>query len=628
MPDAEKLERNKYDVSANSEGSFDDNNFTPVNLSKVYNGKVPDSASLSSSPPRAADTKEDPISLKTQSSILKLTPKSSCDDKCRVRAAILATNGKIARPDGVNYGPNSSKKAFFNKAPDGSDYAMVHGTEAEVSSFLNGLSVTSEDMTKHTDLYIKAEEIADGSKWTDGLTTAEAAASFTSDFKAGEYPITNTNDDCHLTNSCTSELACDFNSSSSCKKGFRFFNHGEDVTVTIPYKVTNHRGKQVPFVGYATVDAEFDQWDNNTTVKPVGGTGANGNIVNVTDGNVSFKVPQPYRQDFDVIAKFQDNDTHYIREETVVTVPMKSPKTLNAGDVLLLTSDGRNCAGSTDPSEAECWKNKSVKTGDVTVTVRDGSNNALVEGARVELFEDATLSNSAMMTSTSDSQGKAVFPNMGYDRYYVKYNGSSKFLPTSEMVELQGGDKNGELTLLLHRRDDSSAILSEYMNAGEDKDLAVNVYDPKKKSTCTVEATSKYCAYMTLEDDVDGAQSGYERIKIDKFTESYYLAYKRPTPDYSTTCTYQAQGGPRNYYEDNEPTTIRSLADSFDWSTVRKASSISFETLYCFNGWGLNSKKSVRLVSTTEPTAASVCTGLYPSGTQYALDRLRSLNNQ
>ena len=133
---------------------------------------------------------------------------------------------------------------------------------------------------------------------------------------------------------------------------------------------------------------------------------------------------------------------------------------------------------------------------------------------------------------------------------------------------------------------------------------------------------------MTLEDDVDGAQAGYERVKINKFTESYYLAYKKPTPAYSTSCEYKAHGGARNYYENNEPTTIRSLADKFDWSNVRKAATNTFETLYCFTGWGLNSKKVVRTVGTGEPTAKSLCPSMYPSGTEFALDRLRSLNKQ
>jgi hypothetical protein len=629
MPAAKTLSRDKYNVAANSDGTYSDNNFTPVNLGKVYNGNIPDNASLSSAPPRAADTKEDPVSLKTSSSILKLTPKTTCDEKCKVRVALLAVNGKIERPSGVNFAPNTTKKAFFDGAPADSDYALVTGTEAEVSSFLNGLKVTSQDMTKHTDLYMRAAEVTDGSVWTDGLTSAESVSTFKTPFNAGQYNITNANDDCHLTNSCTSTLACDFNTVSTCNKGFRFYNHGEDVTVTVPYKTKDASGNTIPFKGWATVTGQYDQWENNTRVKPEGASGTNLDKVNV-DGNVVFKVPQPYRQDFDLEVEFMDNESHYSREKTIVTVPMKSAKTITTDDVMLLTSDGRYCAGSVTPTEADCWAKKEVKTGTVSITARDASTNALVEGARLELFEDESLSNSAMMTATTSSQGKADFPNMAYDKYYVKYNGSTKFLPTAEQVLLQGtkNGENGELTLFLQPRENSSAVLSEYMNPGENKDLAVNVYDPLKKSTCTVDATSKYCAYMTLEDDVDGAQAGYERVKINKFTESYYLAYKKPTPAYSTSCNYKAHGGARNYYEDNVPTTIRSLADKFDWSSVRKASSTTFETLYCFTGWGLNSKKNVRVVGTAEPTAKALCPGMYPSGTVYALDRLHSLNNQ
>lgn len=631
MPEASGVARNQYAVAQNSDGTYNDENFVPVNLGKVYNNKVPDSASLSSALPRAADTKEDPVNLSTSSPILKMTPKTNCGDKCKVRVALLAVNGKINRPSGVNFAPNSTKKAFFNNAPGNSDYALVTGTEAEVSSFLNGLNVTAEDMTEHTQLYMRAEEVPDGSVWTDGLTSAEADANFSRNFVAGEYGVNNSNDDCHLTNSCESNLACDFNAASICKKGFQFYNHGDNsVEVTIPYKIKNAKGETIPFTGPATVSGELSQWDTDTVVRAEGASGPNFDKVVVTDGNVVFKVPQPYHQDYDLTVNFADNNSHYLKEQTVVTVPMKSPKTIRTDDELLLTSNGVYCAGSTNPSEADCWKNKEIKNGSVVVTARDSSNNALVEGARLELFEDPTLTNSSLVTATTDGQGVATFPNVGYDQYYVKYNGSTKFLPTSEKVLLQGTEtgRNGELTLFLQPRDDSTAILSEYMDANENKDLAVNVYDPIKKSTCTVDATNKYCGYMTLEDDVDGAQAGYERVKINKFTESYYLAYKKPTPEYSTTCTYAAHGGPRSYYEDDEPTTIRSLADKFDWSNVRKASSVLYETLYCFTGWGLNSKKLMRTVGSAEPTAKALCPSLYPSGTQYALDRLRSLNNQ
>ena len=183
---------------------------------------------------------------------------------------------------------------------------------------------------------------------------------------------------------------------------------------------------------------------------------------------------------------------------------------------------------------------------------------------------------------------------------------------------------------MVQPRESNSAVLSEYMNPGENRDLAVNVqgYGKDASSSCTVEATSKYCGYMSLEDDVDGTQAGYERVNINKFTESYYLAYKKPTPAYSTTCSYPGSNGVGSYYENNAPTTIRSLGEKFDWANVRKAVAVNYETLYCFNGWGLNSKKVIRTISTTEPTAKALCPAFYPSGTQFALDRLHSLNSQ
>ena len=153
---------------------------------------------------------------------------------------------------------------------------------------------------------------------------------------------------------------------------------------------------------------------------------------------MSFDVPQPYRQDFDLVVNLMDQNSHYIREEKVVTVPMKSGTSITTDPINLLTTNGKYCAGS--PTEASCWNSKTVENGDVVVTVRDESNNALVEGARVELYEDPTFASSGTMTATSDSQGRAVFPNMGYDRYYAKYNGSC-LLYTSPSPRDQRGSR-------------------------------------------------------------------------------------------------------------------------------------------------------------------------------------------
>ena len=84
-------------------------------------------------------------------------------------------------------------------------------------------------------------------------------------------------------------------------------------------------------------------------------------------------------------------------------------------------------------------------------------------------------------------------------------------------------------------------------------------------------------------EDVGLKKSGYEKIKIDKFTESYYLAFLENSPAYSGSCA-AANHSKMPYYEKGT-TTLRSL--SYNWENVRKLATVKYQSLYCFTGWGL-----------------------------------------
>ena len=53
---------------------------------------------------------------------------------------------------------------------------------------------------------------------------------------------------------------------------------------------------------------------------------------------------------------------------------------------------------------------------------------------------------------------------------------------------------------------------------------------------CVVDPLNKWCAYAEHINDITDNKSGYERIKLNKFTESHYLAYLKDSPAYSGTC--------------------------------------------------------------------------------------------
>lgn len=71
---------------------------------------------------------------------------------------------------------------------------------------------------------------------------------------------------------------------------------------------------------------------------------------------------------------------------------------------------------------------------------------------------------------------------------------------------------------------------------------------------------------------------------------SHYLAFLKESPQYSGTC---AAADPKlhRYYKSDD-ITERSL--EFQWEDVRVLQTVKYETLYCFTGWGLNSRREYR----------------------------------
>ena len=58
------------------------------------------------------------------------------------------------------------------------------------------------------------------------------------------------------------------------------------------------------------------------------------------------------------------------------------------------------------------------------------------------------------------------------------------------------------------------------------------------------------------------------------------------------------------------------------------AASGKYQTLYCFTGWGMNSKKMYRVLGTGKVPSAKDCQSLYPITSIYNVDKLKAANNK
>lgn len=611
--------QNPYLPSANDKGVYTDEKFTPVDLNKVYNGKVPDSASYPV--PQAPNTLDEFPTVNSQNSILSITSKNAAPATAGIQAAILATNGKLSDPSDPNLAGNANARTlFFDDKNSNSDFLLLSGKAEDISNYLTSLKVQPKGMTKDTEVFVQTKYITDLSTLNGGVeqnvTVPAAPVLSTSNpvFNGTGYTVETIAGDCHMTNSCVSTQKCDLNTSTTCKNAFGFKNNNGVVKVMIPFKVTKSDGSIANYDHQGKYIANYD-YQGKTYV-----------INNATwlAGKLNMKLANPLREDIDLNVTLTDNQNRYLKESKIINIPVGSPDELVTDQVVLMTPDGKNCDGAKDVNA--CWAAQTTGKTDVEIYLKEEDGGAAVSGANVELYgNDPSMSQNFISAAKTDDKGKVVFSNMAFDRYFVKYPGSTKYVPNSGKVALQKV-VDGDLTLFLHKKDSTDAVLSEYFNQGDNQDLAINVKNYNNANTCTLDATNKYCAYMSYENDIEGADAGYERVKINKFTESYYLAYKKPSPTYSTTCNVSGNGDKKYYYNSN--TTIRSLNKDFDWDTVRKTSTSNFESLYCFNGWGLNSKKNYRKMSASEPTAATLCPQFYPDGTTFSLDTLKRLNNQ
>ena len=632
-PKTTALSMNPYVPVADKNGKYIDSKFTPVDMNKIYGGNPP-ADSLALSPDSSKPDKSARL-LKTQGSILNLTPPASCasTNKCGVSINMLVTNGKIVRKAGMAKYGSQKWRTKYGDSNIYSESSMIYGTYSEVSNLLAKLQYEPINMTKTTPVYMWTTHYDDLSVHQDkllngtGLSDNPEINKDGTIFNGSGFDVVGDNSTCQISNSCSSKLSCDLKTNlQECKKGFNFYNNGGLVTVNIPYKVRSSTGGLATYDNDAHVDAFYDYQGNRYYETQE----------TFSSGLMKLKVPKPYRDSYDLVVNVKDHKDRYLTDTEIVNIPVQSADTIDAPQVILLTPSGVACHGAVN--EAECFKQQqAIKKTSLDVELRSDTDRTPISGKSIEIFGDALFTKRLGMGTTQDD-GIASVKDMPYGRYFARFAGDKEYLPASGEVVLQSLS-SADLQLLVHNTNDPSAVLSNSFNPSEDRDFAVNIKSYHNENSCTAEPTSKYCGYMQYQPETDSNNASAQSVRFNQFTESYYLAYKKPSPSYSSTCDVSSNGA-HNYYSNDSKTSVRSLKSDgssathlhgdYDWKRVRARSlaASTFETLYCFTGWGLNSKKTAQSVTSSEPTAASKCPGLYPVGSTFSLDRLVKLNSQ
>lgn len=602
-----------------------DNDFEVVDMNKAYNGKPPVNAfSLnknSQGPDRnGRDSSMVDPEIFTKNSIITVDLNDGqCPtnkDHCGMRIAILIINGKLSTkiPENIKGSPES-RNIFYQDKNIFNDYLLIFGKENDLNNFLSTFKIIPNDIGKKTVVAFIGQQIDLSTLNSLGLKTSEN----TSSIVLTENGIIHTNFDnflieehtnktCYYTNNCPSTLKClEKNNSVVCEKSFIFHNSDGEIDVKIPLKVLDVNNKRVNYPDTTLKSHSFYTYNNKKTIL---------NNVNLVDSNLVIKIPKPINNELFLDVSLYDSAGRYLPVDKSYSIPVNSKNPYLAEELLLLTKNGKGCVGSIN--ENDCWANNNPQFDPIEVLVKSEEKNEIVKNIKVNLYNSKGV---MMGSAVSDNYGYANFPSSNFDNYSLSFNGNDIFIPASKNFILSS-QKKGDTTLYLNEKFTTSAVLEEgvYNSETGDQDFALKIRSIKNKE-CIVDPLNKWCAYAEHIKDVEKNQNGYEKIKINKFTISHYLAYLKNAPIYSGTCP-AADFSNSKYYPKSE-STIRSLKSNltFNWQNVRKLSLDNYQTLYCFTGWGLNSTKMYRVNGQGEPDIQG-CVDMYPTTSSYNLNKL------
>ena len=611
--------------------SFDDPNFKSVNLNKVYNGAVPQSAYLqgairNTDPSAPITLTSSSFDLKTQNNIITLNGNESvCNNpQCGWRLGVLVTNGKIVNGFDTNLvGTPDARSLFFNDQNSNSDFVLLKGKQADLNNALKDLRVNAIDITQPTKVFVNGNQIDLSTLNNQGLAAGETAATVNllpngNVFNGGAGFQTvdlGSENNCYASNSCVSNLSCGTPEStaiSSCQGAFNFHSSNGFVDVVIPLQVKDVNGKDVPYTGNTLTTNSYLVHQNTQY-----------NLYNpsIQNGAFTFKAPRPTGGNSNVVVNLNDSTHKYLSYGKYFILPADAQNPYQLDPVNLLTKSGKGCIGAAD--EAACFANQSLKFGTVKVRAFDPEEKKSIAGVPIKLMSglDGTR---ALVTSNTDSNGIATFNNVAYDYYTIQFDGSANYIPSKAVLGVQEANP-AVYSLNLRNRHSANTILQQYVNNDKgDQDFNLNIQN-QAGYNCDVTPYTKYCGFASHINDVEDHEQGFESIRVHNFTEANYLGYLQNNPASAATCGAYDLGS-LGYFSKGAQATARSLG--FDWDKVRKTqvNAVNYQALYCFNGWGLNTLRYYSETGNQKPTAG-VCNKFWADG-QWSIAKLHELNSK
>jgi Carboxypeptidase regulatory-like domain len=448
---------------------------------------------------------------------------ATCGDAntCTERLALLTNQGtfKITTGSGVATRPVDKFDVFFPGCTAKTDYLFVTGTNAQLTTFLNGLTVVPATGLTSADVLVFNDQQKTADLQQNGLLASETSGT------------------------------------GSCGTGYSGNTCNGPCKMLIPLKAVvatenlvgrffyiDSTGSQNNDVGSNIVCTLFD---GNSQISGV-------SFALLVAGQFTFtNVPRYETRAYTATARCNDITTpksRFLDRNLDIYIPRIGGGVLSAGNIRLLTSNGQVCSAT----DATCLNAQTQSTGSVTVAitngtdVTNGNSPTPLANTQVTLFRGQTAAAQQIQSLTTDANGKVTFTNAPYDAYTIVAS-KDGFKDSSIKVEVQKAATDiGSLVM-----GPTAAGLFDMMISSKVEDSRVDLdlhlrAESDKNAGCTVSPYNKYCAYSAHANDV--AQGvGQESIVVRRLSVANYASWVAPAPAYGASCdagsNYYANAG-------------------------------------------------------------------------------------
>ena len=232
---------------------------------------------------------------------------------------------------------------------------------------------------------------------------------------------------------------------------------------------------------------------------------------------------------YPVIINFQDQSDVFLTDNVDMIIPQGAGATVNAGDLRLLTKDGKVLA-STDTTGLA---NQQFAQGQIDLQILNSDDGQALSGIPIQLVRGSSYTGSKLETQTTDSKGNVSFKKQ-YG-YYTAIVESPTYDLKLERIYLQEKTNTKKVTVNpVNEKMDMKlgAAINDPNNA--DLDFMMKV-ESDKGGKCTVSPINKYCAYAEHAGDVTTG-AGTEYINIKRLAVAKYMTYVGRSVVTSTTC--------------------------------------------------------------------------------------------